>query len=237
VGDRVSGFANGGQRLLRALRRYAEGGVIGHGAAPCEIGQWLVGPAQWLPQAEDRRHDHIAGTGNAAHQARIGVQLLLGFANEAQQLFARAIPQIVQERPADGRAVDVASHFAQQGQPPVRLGLEEESGVSHRARLGCAELVDQLGMNISWPRPATNVGDAVVVDRDDSDLVAGETIRIGAGQVVEAPLQPAEQVGGGVQRKHRHHDAQAHHGIGSPDPAKALFRFRFAAGHVSHFPG
>ena len=233
----MSGFANGGQRLLCALRGHAEGGVIGHGATPGEIGQWLVGSAQWLPEAEHRRHDHIAGTSDAAHQARIGIQLLLGFANEAQQLLARAISQIVQQRRADGRAVDVAPHFAQQGQPTIGLRLEEESGVSHRARLGCAQLIDQLGVNISRPRPATNVGDAVVIDGDDGDLVTGDTVRVGAGQIVETPLQPAEQVGGGVQRKHRHHDAQAHHGIGSPDPAKALFRFRFAAGHVSHFPG
>ena len=107
--------------------------------------------------------------------------------------------------------------FADEHQPAVCLGLKEERGVRDGFGFGGRKLVNQLGMHIARPGPAADVGDALVVDGDDGQAVGGLARGAGAGEVVKAPLQGADQVGGLVQHQNRQHDSHACKPIGAPE--------------------
>ena len=79
------------------------------------------------------------------------------------------------------------------------------------------QLVNQLGMHIARPRPAANVGDALVVDRNDGNAVRGLARRAGTGKVVIPALQRGKKVGRAVQRQHGQHHQNAHKPVGSPE--------------------
>ena len=56
------------------------------------------------------------------------------------------------------------------------------------------QLVNQPGMNVAGPRPAADIGDALVINRNHHNLVRRPAVAAGTGQIVKAPLQTAEKV-------------------------------------------
>lgn len=225
------------KRLLRALRGQAEAAVVGQGAALREGGQRRVGPAQRLAQGEHGGHDHVARARYAGDQPGVGIQPLLGLADEPQQALARHGAQIGQRKGVRGRSVELAAQCPQLSQPPVGLRLKEEGGVGNGLGLGRAQLVDQFRVHFARPGPAADVGNALVVDRDDRHALAGLAMAGRAGEIVETALQAIEQVGRNMQGEHGEHHPEAQEGIGSPDPASAWQGFCLAGGHVAHSPG
>jgi len=65
--------------------------------------------------------------------------------------------------------------------------------------LGCCQLVNQLGVDVPRPRPAPDVGDALVIDGDHGNLAGGLTRCAGAGKVVKAPLKGTDCIGRQMQ--------------------------------------
>ena len=53
----------------------------------------------------------------------------------------------------------------------VLLRLKEENRVTHHFGFCRSELVDHIGVNFARPRPATDIRNTLVVNRDDGDLV------------------------------------------------------------------
>ena len=81
--------------------------------------------------------------------------------------------------------------------------------------------MDYLALDFARPRPAADVADALVVDRDDGDAVRGLARGAGAGVVVVAPLQRADEVRGLVQDDHGDDDEHTHEPVGAPElPAR-----------------
>ncbi|MCY1363986.1 hypothetical protein D9M69_507720 [compost metagenome] len=88
VGHAMGGRPDGRQRLLRPDRGQASATALGQCTLERESGQWLIRPTLGFAQAIQRRQDHVAGTGQAAGQARVRIQLLFGRCDEAQQVAA-----------------------------------------------------------------------------------------------------------------------------------------------------
>lgn len=90
--------------------------------------------------------------------------------------------------------------LANKDQTPVDLRLKEENRVGDGLDLGGGQLIDQLGMHNTRPRPTAkrqrptaNVGDTFVVNRDDRDLIRWLTVGAGAGEVVETTFEQAKK--------------------------------------------
>ena len=62
-------------------------------------------------------------------------------------------------------------HFADVAQATVHLGLEKERGMDNGSGFGSRQLVNQLGMNIARPRPATDIGNAGIVDGNHCNTI------------------------------------------------------------------
>ena len=83
--------------------------------------------------------------------------------------------------------------------------------------LGGGQLVNQLRMHIARPRPATDVGNTLVVDGDDGNAVRGLARGAGACKIVVTALQRRKKVGGTVQSQHRQHHKDANKPVGVPE--------------------
>src|SRR5690606_13258600 len=89
-------------------------------------------------------------------------------------------------------------------------------------------------MHLAWPGPATDVGNAAVIDGDHGDPVAGLPVAAGDTEVIEAPFKPGEEVGRSVQGQREQHHRQTHKGVGTPERASPPFcLFCSLAGQIS----
>jgi hypothetical protein len=209
VADAGGGDADRLDRLLAGDGRVGEAVLLVDRALERVGRQGLVRVALRLAKQEDGWHQHVARLLHAGGQYRVGVQGQLGFGDQLVEL------GIACRRVAT--AGQRGLHLADEAQAAVHLGLDEERGVDDRLGLGLGELVDQLGMDVTRPGPAADVGDALVVDRDDRDPVGGLARTAGACDVVELALQRANQIGGLVEQDDCHHDRCTRKPVGAPE--------------------
>ena len=85
-------------------------------------------------------------------------------------------------------------HLADEDQAAIGLGLEKESRVRNGFGFGRRKLVYQLRMDIAGPGPAANVGDALVIYRNDRNAVGWLTRGAGTRKVVVATFQRAKKI-------------------------------------------
>ena len=83
----------------------------------------------------------------------------------------------------------------------VELRLGEEHEVADDLRLAGGEHLGDLGVHVARPRPAADVLDARVVDRDDRDAVGGRAVGRAHAHVVGLALEALDQVGTGEEEK------------------------------------
>jgi hypothetical protein len=112
--------------------------------------------------------------------------------------------------------VDV-EHLVDVREPGILLRLEEEDGVADHLGLGGGELVDQLRLHIARPRPAADVGDGLLVDRDDRDLVAGSLRRHLHAEVIGPALEARDEPGHSSEPEKSECDHQAEKPVGLPE--------------------
>jgi hypothetical protein len=110
-----------------------------------------------------------------------------------------------------------APSSADEAQTTVDLGLDEEHRLDNGLGLGRCQLVDQLGVDITWPWPAPDIGNTLVVDGDDGDPVGRLTRGAGTAEVIKPAFQGSDKVGRLVQDQHRQHDCQSCKPICAPE--------------------
>ncbi len=69
----------------------------------------------------------------------------------------------------------------------IDLGLNDHSRMNDG--LGLCQLVGQVGVDITSPRKAAGIGDALVVNNNDGDALGRQARCAGAADVVQAALQ------------------------------------------------
>ena len=189
VADSGCGRPQAFDGLLPSERWQRESAVFIERTLERKRGQGLVGVAPRFAQGEIRSQDDVAGAFETRSQLAVGVECCLGLGHQARQLSA----------PSGGGAGWIgvsAQHLLQAAnvaQPPVDLGFKKEHGINHNLGFGGRQLVNQPGMNITWPGPATDVGNTPIIDGDDGDPV-GRLVRVagaGAGDVIKPPFQGA----------------------------------------------
>ena len=130
-------------------------------------GQRLVRPALWYAEREHRRNQHAGGAGHARRKLCVGIKRDLRFGNH----LAKPLANMTQAVLRHGWIGKDILHFAYKDHSPVGLGLEEKSRMRNGLGLGSRELVDQPRMNVARPRPAADVGDTLVVNRNDGNAI------------------------------------------------------------------
>ncbi len=198
VGDTGSRVANRVDGHLAADGRDRKPVLRRDRALEHEIGQRLVRIPLWLAQHKHRRHQHVAGVAHAGGQHGIGIERLLGLGDHPGQRTSGRIRVGRQQR----------LHLADEAQSAVHLRLDEENSFDDGLGLRGRQLVDQLGVDVTRPGPAADIGDALIVDRDDGNTIGRKPGGAGTGEIVEAALQRADQVGDLVEQQdsdnHRH---------------------------------
>src|SRR5205823_2394675 len=76
--------------------------------------------------------------------------------------------------------------------------------------------VDHLRVEVAWPGPAAEVGDALIVDRDDGDLVVRNPGRRLHADVVRFAFEALDQIAA-AHREHRHRDDDSQEPVALPE--------------------
>jgi hypothetical protein len=146
-------------------------------------GKRLVGVTQGLTHDEGHGQDHVAGGLEARRQDGVGVQGAARFFELAPQ----------------GRDTDTGSGIGggnlldvRESRVELRLGVEHQS--AHELGATGSQGVDHFRVDIAGPRPATQVLDALVVDGDDGQAIAGLALGAAHAQVVGDSLQPLQGI-------------------------------------------
>ncbi|EEF27511.1 conserved hypothetical protein [Ricinus communis] len=137
-----------------------------------EIRQRSVRPTLGFAILEQHGQRHVAGLADAGCQQPVGVQRvfrLVQHRGECLQRFARrGRLRLTVDRCSAGLAFD-RQQLVDVGQPRIDLRFGEENGGADHLGLCLRQPVDHARMHIARPRPATDVVDALLVDRNDGD--------------------------------------------------------------------
>ena len=198
-----------GHRVQRkhARRRQGINPLRHRHAAVQHVGrQRLVRVALRLGQLlEHHRQHHIAGGLHAAGQFAVGIEGILRLgqhgADPGQSLAGRGRLGIGGD--LCRQFIVQVQQFLDIHQPGVALRLEEEGGVGDHLGLGPGQQVNHAGMDVPRPRPASDVGDAGIVDGDHGNAIGGRTRGRLDTEVVGLALQALDQV---AARRNQHHD-------------------------------
>jgi hypothetical protein len=99
--------------------------------------------------------------------------------------------------------------------PASTCGSEKKHRVADRFGFSAGKDVRHFGMHIARPRPAADIGDALIVDGDDGDTVQRRT-RCGSDpEIVGLALETLDQVAAGCYQEHQGHH-QSEKPIGFP---------------------
>jgi hypothetical protein len=135
----------------------------------------LARPARSFPRERVREGRRGLGAAREVHQ-RVAVRLDLG------------------RRRADRGLPDQARDLVDVLQARVFLRLGEQHRVTDGLRAAFAQQVHHRGVQRARPREAAEVADALFVDRDDRDLVAGHAVTRAHAEVVGVALEALEAV-------------------------------------------
>src|SRR5437763_1224482 len=112
--------------------------------------------------------------------------------------WSREIHAKMIERLADAKA-KVIGYTVFFSEPQLDPGLAYDCGFRVR------EAFDHLCMDLARPRPATDIVDAALVDRDHGDLVGGGSRRGPDAPVVREALEGLDQLGPAGREHHERH--------------------------------
>ena len=154
----------------------------------------IVGLAQRLAEHKHRGNQHIASLAHAAGELGVCVQRDLGVCNHLAELLIE--PTLGSRRV--GRWAQRLLDLSDEHQTTVGLRLKKENGVRNRFGFGRTQLVNQLCVHIARPRPAPNIGNALVVNGNDGNPIRWLARRTGAGKVVVTTLQSGKKISGTV---------------------------------------
>ena len=173
--------------------------------------QRFVRVALGLTEHENRGHQHVAGLRHAGRQHRVRIKRPFGIGNDFVQLGVAGC--LVRASIAGPQhALDLANEC----EACINLGLEKKYRVDNRLGLRSRKLVDQLCVDIAWPGPTTDIGNALVIDGNDGNPVGRLARCAGAGNVIKPALQRTDQVRGLVEKHHRQHNQNTCDPISTP---------------------
>ena len=199
--DGVGRIANDLDRLLAADGCHGKAVFLADRALERIGRQGLVRVALGLAQGKNRRNQHISSVFHAGREDRIGIQREFGFLDDLDQ---RRIAYGLVTGCIRCRSQQ-AFHRTDEREPAVDLRLDEEYRMDNGLGLGGRKLVDQLGMDVTRPWPATDIGNTLVIDRNDCHAIRWLARGAGACKIVEPALHRPDQVGHGAEQHHRHH--------------------------------
>ena len=170
-----------------------------------EFGKGLVGLATRLAEREQQRQHHVARLGETLGELPVGVECALGFPQRRADL-----KQL--RRYAAGRLARICAHRHQPlvglekpvdvGQARIELRLGEKNRVADDFGLRVREAFDHLCMDLARPRPATDIVDAALVDRDHGNLVGRGSRRSSDAPIVSEALEGLDQLGPAGREHH-----------------------------------
>ena len=126
----------------------------------------LVGLTLRLPQHEDRGHQHVARFDHTRCKHGVGVQRRLSIRYNLVQ-FGVAGRLVAAGVARAKQTLDLADKT----QARIYLRLDKKHRMNDGLGFCLGQLVDQFCVDVARPRPAADVGDALVVDRNDRNAV------------------------------------------------------------------
>ena len=164
------------------------------------VRQGLVRLAARLAQLEQHRQQHIFRFFQAFRQGAVGIQLLFRFAQQGFKAGGFGLQGGIGGGLEGGGIVEL-EQTVDMGQPRILLRFEKKNGIADHLGFCGGQEVDHSGVDIPRPGPAAEVGDALFVDGNDRDLVAGNAAGCLYPQVVGLAFQTLQQIGAGREQK------------------------------------
>ena len=210
-------FNHAGIDPQRRIGRRLAGASQLHGILLHILGQFLVGPPARLAPHEQHRQGDIARLGEGVRQAAVGIQFLIRLEQESLDLRAGRMHcgrcRRRRGNPCDrsGRRRDRCGRRVRSGngcgqahtagldqlvdinQTRVALRLGVEHGGGNHLGLGGGEFFHHLGHDFTRPGPASDIGDALLVDRNHRHLVRGRPRSRRHALVIRLALQTLQQ--------------------------------------------
>ena len=161
-----------------------------------ELGKRRIRVATRLAEFEQDRQDYVTGTVNRGCEFAVGIERLLGFGkhglHRAERLFRRL-----------GQSLERLHELGDVGQTRIDLRLGKEHRVSHDLRFCLGKSVEHPGMHIARPGPASDVGNALLIDGNYGDSIARSAPRCEKTHVIGFALEALDKF---ALRKQQHGD-------------------------------
>ena len=172
--------------------------LVNQGELGDEGRQVLVGLAARLPHRQIGRKHHVIGGGETGSELAIGVQCCIGFLQKRAELGeidargGRVSAAGVGRSGRRHRLVIGRQQLVDVDQTRVLLRFKELHAVADHLGFRTHQDIGHLGMHFAAPRPAPDVLDAFVVDRDHRDLVIRRLARRGHTPIVGFAFDTAQ---------------------------------------------
>ena len=157
------------------------------------IRQRLIRLALRLAQIKIHTQQHIIRLGYAVAEFLIVIETLHRFLQQRVQLGDISLMRAVSGF-FECRVGDQISYLIDIAQARVDLRLKEEHHVAYDLRMARCQDIHHIGVYLARPRPTSQIGDTLVVDRDHRDLVARSPRGRQHAQVISLALQTLHQI-------------------------------------------
>src|SRR6266702_8858932 len=201
INDRYFEAARGSRQLIAAALDRKR--VLAH-----EFRKRLVGLAARLTERKQHRQNHVARLGETLGELPVGVECALGFLQRRADLKQLG-------RYAAGRRARICAHRREPlvyleklvdiDQARIELWLREKNRIADDFGLRVREAFDHLCMDLARPRPATDIVDAPLVDRDHGNLVRRGSRRGANPPVVGVALKGLDKLDPAAREQNERH--------------------------------
>ena len=166
-----------------------------------ELGQRLVQPAFRLPQHKQHGQQDITRPGHTVRKDTVCIQGQLRFLEHRADLF-----DLWRGRLRLGRLPVKIKQTRDVGITGVDLRLKEEDCVGNHLGLARGQHVGHFGVTVAWPRPATQIGNRHVVNRNYRHPVERRSARRLNAKIVGFALEASNQIAVARKKHYNGHE-------------------------------